>query len=103
MKIVLELKCVSIAMEILIKPIKNTLDLVKYLMNKYNISIDKVVRHYDASRKSCPDTWKQDNWEMWNKFKSDLLRLDAKNHKDYTPSITLLYKMFYKENQMKGA
>ncbi|AID45417.1 N-acetylmuramoyl-L-alanine amidase [Candidatus Arthromitus sp. SFB-mouse-NL] len=74
------------------KTYQNTLDLVKYLMNKYNISIDKVVRHYDASRKSCPDTWKQDNWEMWNKFKSDLLRLDAKNHKDYTPSITLLYK-----------
>lgn len=69
------------------KTYKNTLDLVKHLMGKYNISIDKVVRHYDASRKSCPDTWSENNWDGWDKFKSDL-----QVKKDYTPSITLLYK-----------
>lgn len=74
------------------KTYKNTIDLVKYLMNKHNIPIDRVVRHYDASRKSCPDTWKQNNWEKWDKFKEDLRRFDMENHKDYTPSITLLYK-----------
>ena len=33
----------------------NALELVKYLMSKYNISISNIVRHYDASRKICPN------------------------------------------------
>lgn len=70
---------------------KNTVDLVKHLMNKYDIPIDRVVRHYDASRKSCPDSWKQNNWGKWNKFKEDLRGL-MQEKKDYTPSIKLLYK-----------
>lgn len=36
------------------KVLENTEKLCKYLMNKYGISFDKVVRHYDASRKACP-------------------------------------------------
>lgn len=36
------------------KVLDNTEKLVKYLMEKYNIPLDRVVRHYDASRKSCP-------------------------------------------------
>ena len=35
--------------------INNTIDLVRYLMSKYGISIDNVVRHYDASHKICPN------------------------------------------------
>lgn len=36
------------------KVLDNTEKLVKFLMTKYNIPADRVVRHYDASRKSCP-------------------------------------------------
>lgn len=36
------------------KVIENTVKLSKFLMKKYNIPLDRVVRHYDASRKSCP-------------------------------------------------
>jgi hypothetical protein len=50
----------------------NTIELVKYLMDKYRIDIDHVVRHYDASRKICPAPWGKDNWSKWNKFKSKL-------------------------------
>lgn len=49
----------------------NALDLVKHLQKKYNISNNNVVRHYDASRKICPN-WSSDNWERWNKFKEKL-------------------------------
>lgn len=52
------------------KAYNNTVLLVKYLMKKYNISKDRVVRHYDASRKQCPGTMSNDNWALWNKFKS---------------------------------
>ena len=47
----------------------NALELVKYLMSKYNISISNIVRHYDASRKICPN-WSADNWSRWITFKN---------------------------------
>lgn len=39
--------------------------LVGYLMEKYNIPASNVVRHYDASRKSCPYYYakRQDKWD----------------------------------------
>ena len=52
--------------------VKNTIDLTKYLMDKYNIGINRVVRHYDASRKSCPNSFKANNWAKWTSFKNAL-------------------------------
>lgn len=52
--------------------VRNTLDLVKYLMDKYDIHLDKVIRHYDASRKSCPNTFSYNNWARWYDFKDKL-------------------------------
>lgn len=52
--------------------INNTIDLVKYLMNKYDIGIDNVVRHYDASRKCCPCCFSENNWTKWYEFKNRL-------------------------------
>lgn len=49
----------------------NASELVKSLMNKYNISATNVVRHYDASRKICPN-WSSDNWQRWLNFKNKL-------------------------------
>lgn len=50
--------------------VTNTIDLVKYLMSKYGIGIDKVVRHYDASRKSCPGSVMSNSWAKWYTFKT---------------------------------
>ncbi len=50
----------------------NTMELVKYLMAKYSITADRVVRHYDASHKVCPSPWSANNWNKWNEFKSKL-------------------------------
>ena len=48
----------------------NAVELVKYLMQKHNIDIAHIVRHYDASRKYCP------NWTdtRWINFKAKLGR-----------------------------
>lgn len=65
----------------------NTVKLAKYLMKKYDISVDRVVRHYDASRKLCPGVigWndgplydsrtgkklsQKNNSDVWLKFKN---------------------------------
>ena len=79
------------------KTYSNTLKLTKYLMEKYNIPLENVVRHYDASRKICPNIWKENNWEKWNKFKEHL------KQEDYRNTITLLYEnLFNREPDSKG-
>ena len=51
----------------------NTLILVKELMQKYNVSKDRIVRHYDASRKNCPAPFNNDGkWTRWNSFKAKI-------------------------------
>ena len=47
---------------------QNTVKVVRALMQELNIPIDRVVRHYDASRKNCPATMSGNHWERWNNF-----------------------------------
>lgn len=65
---------------------QNTLELVKYLMAKYNVPADRVVRHYDASRKNCPAQFNLDKkWTRWNAFKAKLTTpTTGKNDKPVT-------------------
>lgn len=56
---------------------ERTLELVKDLMSELNIPLNKVVRHYDASRKDCPGTFMQNNWERWEQFKSRIQKNDV--------------------------
>lgn len=52
------------------KTIDNTVKLVKYLMKKYNISIDYVIMHHQVTGKVCPQPWclKEENLVYWNNF-----------------------------------
>lgn len=43
-------------------------ELVPYLMSKYGVSADNVRRHYDASRKHCPEYYV--NNSAWNELRS---------------------------------
>ncbi len=52
--------------------LKNTIDLVVILMKKYNVPFEKVVRHYDASRKNCPSGLSANNWAGWWAWKEQL-------------------------------
>jgi N-acetylmuramoyl-L-alanine amidase len=50
----------------------NTLELVRAKMKEYNVPIDRVVRHYDASRKLCPYSFMANGWIRWTRFKNNL-------------------------------
>lgn len=50
---------------------EKAIELVKMLMKKYNIDVDHVIRHYDATRKNCPAPFVSDQ-ERWNNFKKKL-------------------------------
>lgn len=54
------------------KAFNKTIELTKYLMKELNIPAERVVRHYDASRKTCPATMSKNNWQLWTKFKETL-------------------------------
>lgn len=66
------------------KTINNTIELVKSLQAKYKLSNDKVVRHYDASRKCCPSQFSANNWARWIDFKARLV-----TRKDFTIEATV--------------
>ena len=65
--------CCQLTGIVSIKTEDNALELVKYLMNKYNVPMSRVVRHYDCNsiRKICPN-WSNNNWERWYNFKAKL-------------------------------
>lgn len=48
----------------------NTIELVKFLMNKYNIPKSNVIRHYDVTGKICPKPYIDE--KVWKEFKSKL-------------------------------
>jgi len=50
-------------------------DLTYYLMKKYGIDADHVVRHYDVTHKTCPAMWVHDE-KAWRAFKLRLLEGD---------------------------
>jgi N-acetylmuramoyl-L-alanine amidase CwlA len=56
--------------------VKNAAELTKYLMQKYGIDADHVIRHYDVNGKLCPGVigWNADsgNESKWKAFKKML-------------------------------
>ena len=50
---------------------EKAIELVKILMKKYNIDVNHVIRHYDATRKNCPAPFVSDT-TRWDNFKKKL-------------------------------
>ena len=58
--------------------VDRALELVRYLMGRYNIPASRVIRHYDVTGKACPEPWVR-NSSLWTSFKS---RLEEKDMTD---------------------
>ena len=54
------------------KTLERAAQLVRELMQELNIPIERVVRHYDASRKNCPQSMSGNGWTQWYEFKEKL-------------------------------
>lgn len=50
--------------------------LTKYLMKKYNIPAENVIRHYDATKKICPRIMIEDDPSLWTRFKEEISKND---------------------------
>ena len=51
--------------------VDNTVELTTYLMDKYDIPVSNVLRHYDVTHKICPEPYVRDT-SAWNAFKAML-------------------------------
>ncbi len=60
-------------------------ELAKLLMKELNIPAERVVRHYDASRKNCPASMSSNNWAYWQDFKN---RLSDNSTTQYVQELT---------------
>lgn len=81
------------------KTLENTIELVRTLMVKYSVTIDRVVRHFDISGKRCP-AYFVDNTK-WQAFKNRIA--SSTSTTTSTPSTssstTYTFKDFVKEIQ----
>lgn len=85
------------------KTINTTIKLVYELMEELKIPIDRVVRHYDASRKICPASMRANNWEGWRRFKTALKEYVAmKNSKENLMLLKLGNKSAVYETVLTG-
>jgi len=89
--------------------ILNTLELVKMLMDKYNIKKEYVIRHFDVNGKRCPAYWCGTNegnmkWreEFYNKIGKNLYSSDDTVEKLVRMGITDKANVSYWENALSG-
>ena len=82
----------------------NTRELVKYLMKKYNIPIERVIMHHSVTGKPCPAMWTHNESELKGYY--DFLQSIDKSYKPVTVSKpttsvpTLPYKIKVKDESL---
>jgi peptidoglycan hydrolase-like protein with peptidoglycan-binding domain len=55
------------------KTYRNSIELVAYLLKKYNLTINNIYRHFDITGKDCPKMMIEES--DWTTFKNDVLKV----------------------------
>ena len=89
------------------KAVTNAAELVKYLMQTYNIPIENVIRHYDVTGKFCPGIigWNEDsgNAKKWEQFKARLTgTTTATTTANLTKADDIIYRVRKSANDAKS-
>ena len=89
------------------KVVNNAVELVKYLMQTYNIPIENVIRHYDVTGKFCPGIigWNEDsgNAKKWEQFKARLTgTTTATTTANLTKADDIIYRVRKSANDAKS-
>lgn len=66
--------------------INKAAELTKYLMQKYGISKDNVIRHFDVTGKDCPAPMVEDE-SLWTGFKNKLCEVEQMKVYKYVPEM----------------
>lgn len=106
----IEMCCMGANLTVTEKTEANTLELVAHIMQKYNITIDRVRTHYivTANSKVCPN-WSASNWARYTKFKEKLVSaLSGKGSTsatqvETTPVSNIIYRVKLANGEQIGA
>lgn len=60
------------------KVFDQTVELTRFLMDKYNVPPSRVVRHWDVNGKDCPARWTGKNNDGWEKFEKAITEEETK-------------------------
>lgn len=71
--------------------VEQTIKLTKYLMNKYGVPVENVLRHYDVWDKRCPEPFVRQP-ELWENFKKRLIESEDLTMSKYTELKDLITK-----------
>ena len=71
--------------------VEQTIKLTKYLMNKYGVPAQNVLRHYDVWDKQCPEPFVRKP-ELWTNFKSRLTESEDLTMEQYNELKELINK-----------
>lgn len=74
--------------------LNNTRELVKYLMKKYNIPVERVIMHHSVTGKLCPAMWTHNESELKGYY--DFLKSLDENYKPSKSYIATSSKFSYK-------
>lgn len=90
--------------------IETAAELVRYLMQRYSVPVDRVIRHYDVTGKYCPGPMVDDP-ALWTAFKQSLTQTedDSVRYKYYDdmpdwakPTVSKLVKKGYLKGEGSG-
>ena len=90
--------------------IETAAELVRYLMQRYGVPVDRVIRHYDVTGKYCPGPMVDDP-ALWDAFKKSLIKEedDEVRYKYYDdmpdwaqPTVSKLVKKGYLKGEGGG-
>jgi N-acetylmuramoyl-L-alanine amidase len=83
--------------------VTNTINLVRKLLVDLNLTQEKVLRHYDASRKNCPQSMSADNWSLWHEFKKQLVPVVKESITTQKVNYCLEFQKWYNKVTQTGS
>lgn len=102
----IEMCCMGSNLMVTGKTEANTLELAAYIMQKYNITIDRVRTHciVTANNKICPN-WSASNWARYTKFKEKLVATLSGKGASSTPTTNndIVYRVKLANGEQIGA
>lgn len=84
--------------------VDNAILLTKYLMQKYSIPVDNVLRHYDVWNKKCPEPFVR-NPELWMEFKNRLKEdepMTADERKKFNAAVETIERLSKKVDELSA-
>ena len=81
--------------------VEQTIKLTKYLMNKYGVPVENVLRHYDVWDKKCPEPFVRQP-ELWENFKERLTESEDLTMSQYTELKELIEKQSAEIDDLKN-